>query len=90
MPLLPTFQMSFEFLKSITPTRVSDIPEILGDTGYLVPPSSPEQLAQKIQCIFAHLDAANARVIRARERCLKHYCIDTMTAILGDVIAELQ
>jgi glycosyltransferase involved in cell wall biosynthesis len=49
MPLLPTFQMSFEFLKSITPTRVSDIPEILGDTGYLVPPSSPEQLAQKIQ-----------------------------------------
>lgn len=44
--------------KPIVSTHVGDLPEILGDTGYLVPPSSPEQLAPKIQWIFEHLDAA--------------------------------
>ncbi len=75
--------------KPILSTRVGDIPEILGDTGYLVDPGSPQQLAQKIQWIFQHFDAANAQGMRARERCVKHYSIDTMAAILSDVFASL-
>lgn len=76
--------------KPILSTRVGDIPEILGDTGYLVDPNSPEQLAQKIQWIFQNLDIANAQGIQARERCIKHYSIDTMATILSDVIAGIQ
>jgi glycosyltransferase involved in cell wall biosynthesis len=75
--------------KPILSTRVGDIPEILGDTGYLVDPSSPEQIAQKIKWIFQNLDAANAQGIQARKRCIEHYSIDTMAAILSDVLAEL-
>jgi glycosyltransferase involved in cell wall biosynthesis len=76
--------------KPILSTRVGDIPEILGDTGYLVDPGSPEQLAQMIQWIFQNLDTANAQGIKARERCIEHYSVDTMAAILADVIAGLQ
>lgn len=76
--------------KPIVSTHLGDLPEILGDTGYLVPSRSPEQLAQKIQWIFEHLDAANAQGIRSRERSVKHYSIATMAAILSDVIADLQ
>jgi glycosyltransferase involved in cell wall biosynthesis len=76
--------------KPILSTRVGDIPEILGDTGYLVDPGSPEQLAQMIQWIFQNLDTANAQGIKARERCIEHYSVDTMAAILEDAIAELQ
>ncbi len=76
--------------KPVLSTRVGDIPEILGDTGYLVDPGSPQQLAQTIQWIFQNLDAANAQGIRARERCVKNYSIDTMAAILSDVFASLR
>ncbi|HEY9653009.1 MAG TPA: glycosyltransferase family 4 protein [Coleofasciculaceae cyanobacterium] len=75
--------------KPILSTRVGDIPEILGDTGYLVDPDSPEQLAQQIQWIFQNLDVANAQGLQARERCIKHYSIDTMAVILSDVIAGI-
>lgn len=76
--------------KPILSTRVGDIPEILGDTGYFVDPGSPEQLAQMIQWIFQNLDTANAQGIKARKRCIEHYSVDTMAAILADVIAKLQ
>ena len=72
--------------KPILSTRVGDIPKILGDTGYLVEPNSPEQLAQKIQWLFAHLDAANTAGAKARERCLQHYSIEAMATILSQVI----
>jgi glycosyltransferase involved in cell wall biosynthesis len=71
-------------------TRVGDIPEILGDTGYLVEPNSPQQLAQKIQWIFNNLDAANVQGTRARERCVDRYSVDKMAAILSTVFATLR
>lgn len=76
--------------KPILSTRVGDIPEILGDTGYLVDPGSPEQLAQKIEWIFQHLDAANALGIKARMRCIEHYSIEAMAAILEMIISRLK
>lgn len=75
--------------KPILATRVGDIPEILGGTGYLVEPSSPNQIAEKIQWIFQHWDEAQEQGKRARERCVKYYSIDAMSAILSDVIAGL-
>ena len=76
--------------KPILSTHVGDIPEILGDTGYLVAPGSPEQLAQKIQWIFQHLDVANAQGIKARMRCIEHYSIETMASILEMIISRLK
>ncbi len=76
--------------KPILATRVGDIPHILGDTGYLVSPDSPPQLAEAIEYIFNNLDEANHRGTAARQRCLQHYSIDRMSAILEDVISKLQ
>ncbi|MGD2180651.1 glycosyltransferase family 4 protein [Lusitaniella coriacea] len=72
--------------KPILATRVGDIPEILSNTGILVDPSSPEQLAEKIQWIFENLDAANALGIKARERCIQEYSIDTMAMTLESLL----
>ncbi len=47
--------------KPVLATKVGDIPDILGETGYLVDPNSPEQIAEQIQLIFQDLDAANER-----------------------------
>lgn len=73
--------------KPILATKVGDIPKILGDTGYLVDPSSPDQLAEKIEWILNHLDEANIKGKQARERCSKDYSIDSMAKILEEVLS---
>ena len=75
--------------KPVLATRVGDIPQILGNTGYLVAPNSPGQIAQQIQWIFENLEEANARGRKARERCIQHYSIDTMATQLEQVIASI-
>ncbi|MGK7942640.1 MAG: glycosyltransferase family 4 protein [Crocosphaera sp.] len=72
--------------KPILGTKVGDIPNILGDTGYLVDPSSPQQLADKIEWIFNHFPEAEAKGQKARERCIKNYSIDSMATILSTVL----
>jgi glycosyltransferase involved in cell wall biosynthesis len=73
--------------KPVLSTRVGDIPAILGGTGYLVEPSSPNQISQKIKWIFQNLTAANLQGMKARERCVKKYSIQAMVPILSDIIA---
>jgi Glycosyltransferase len=73
--------------KPVLSTRVGDIPGILGGTGYLVDPNSPAQISQKIQWIFQNLTAANFQGMKARERCVEKYSIQTMAPILSDIIA---
>ena len=72
--------------KPILATKVGDIPEILGDTGYLVDPSSPDQLANSIDWILNHLDEANSKGRQARKRCIEFYSIEAMSKILEDVL----
>ncbi|MFL9453586.1 MULTISPECIES: glycosyltransferase family 4 protein [Nostocales] len=76
--------------KPVLSTRVGDIPEILGDTGYLVDPGCPEQIAEQIQLIFEDLEAANKRGQRARDRCIKYYSVDAMACTLSQIIAEIK
>ncbi|NJM86287.1 MAG: glycosyltransferase family 4 protein [Hydrococcus sp. RU_2_2] len=83
-PLKLTDGMAME--KPVLATRVGDIPEILGDTGYLVEPNSPEQLAAQIEWIVEHLDEANEKGKQARQRCCDRYSIDTMADLLAEVI----
>ena len=75
--------------KPILSTRVGDIPEILGETGYLVEPACPEQLAEQIKFIFQNMDLANQKGIKARERCIDKYSIEAMASILKSVIYQL-
>ncbi|MBP5975873.1 glycosyltransferase family 4 protein [Brasilonema sp. CT11] len=75
--------------KPVLSTRVGDIPEILGETGYLVAPGSPEQIAQQIDFIFENLESANERGFKARERCINKYSLETMASTLESVIAGL-
>jgi glycosyltransferase involved in cell wall biosynthesis len=75
--------------KPVLSTRVGDIPEILGETGYLVDPGCPEQIAEQIQYIFENLDLANDRGRKARERCVEKYSIEAMASTLRSVIARL-
>ena len=75
--------------KPVLSTRVGDIPAILAGTGYLVEPSSPAQISQKIQWIFQNLTAANLQGMKARERCVKLYSIQAMAPILSDIIAGM-
>jgi len=75
--------------KPVLATKVGDIPEILGGTGYLVDPSSPEQIAEKIEWIFQNLEEAQNKGKKARERCVEHYSIDKMSAILSGIIQGL-
>ncbi len=75
--------------KPVLATKVGDIPNILGDTGYLVEPNSPDQIAEQIQWIFAHLDEANSQGIKARQRCIEKYSLASMSAILEQIIAQI-
>lgn len=86
-PLKLTDGMSMA--KPVLSTRVGDIPEILGETGYLADPASPEQIAEQIQLIFQDLDLANERGRKARERCIEKYSIEAMASTLNSVISQL-
>ena len=76
--------------KPILATRVGDIPRILGDTGFLVEPSSPKQIATTIEEIFAKFDFAHAQGEKARKRCLKYYSIEAMATIVNSIIEKLK
>ncbi|NJN07632.1 MAG: glycosyltransferase family 4 protein [Richelia sp. SL_2_1] len=86
-PLKLTDGMSMA--KPILATRVGDIPDILGDAGYLVDSSSPEQIADKIEFIFQNFTEAIEKGKIARERCIKYYSVDTMANILSDLVLKL-
>lgn len=76
--------------KPILSTTVGDIPNILGNTGYLVEPSSPEQIAEMIKLIFCDFDQAQEKGLEARKRCVEKYSIEAMAQILSSIISPNQ
>ncbi len=72
--------------KPVLTTRVGDIPEIVGDTAYLVEPGRPDQLAGAIEFILGHPDEAKEKGLAARQRCVQLYSIEAMSAILQAVV----
>lgn len=75
--------------KPVLATRVGDIPAILADTGYLVDPNAPEQIAQTIEEIFDNWETAQERGQKARERCVQYYSFEAMAEILSGVIEPI-
>lgn len=74
--------------KPILATTVGDIPDILGDAGYLVASESPQQLADMVKTILNNPQQASNRGRQARERCVRHYSIDAMAETLGPLIQQ--
>lgn len=74
--------------KPILSTRVGDIPAILGETGYLVDPESPEQVSERLRWIFQNLEEANTLALQARERCIRYYSMDAMAQTLANIIPK--
>jgi glycosyltransferase involved in cell wall biosynthesis len=75
--------------KPIIATRVSDIPEVLGECGYLIDPNKPSQLANAIQYIFDHFDEALIKGRAARERCKQVYDIHNLEIGLCGLIEQV-
>ena len=75
--------------KPIIATRVSDIPEVLEDCGYLVDPSEPGQLADGIQYILSHPGEAKAKGYAARERCKQRYDMHTLECGLRELVEDV-
>ena len=75
--------------KPIIATRVSDIPEVLEDCGYLVDPSEPSQLADSIQYILSHPGEAKAKGCAARERCKQRYDMHTLECGLRELVEDV-
>jgi glycosyltransferase involved in cell wall biosynthesis len=74
--------------KPIISTRVGDIPGILGDSGYLVDPGSPQQIAEKIREIFSNWPEAEAKGKLGRDRCVEHYGLTAMGKGLSEVLNQ--
>ncbi|MGC9504707.1 glycosyltransferase family 4 protein [Baaleninema sp.] len=72
--------------KPVLATRVGDMPEVLGETGFLVAPSSPEDIAKAIAWIFENYELAQERGQIARRRCIKYYSLEAMSDILSTII----
>ncbi len=76
--------------KPIVSTRVSDIPEVLGDTGYLVEPGNVQQLAEAIEHVFNHPEEARIKGKKARERCIARYDIKVMEKQLLELVEKVR
>ena len=74
--------------KPILSTKVGDIPEILGDTGYLVEPDSPHEIAEQIKLIFDNLESAKEKGRQARKRCIEKYSVEAMKPIIESAISR--
>jgi len=74
--------------KPILATPIGDLPDILGNTGYLVNPGAIEEMAQQIVDILDNPDSAAAQGLKARERCVNYYSLEKMGAILAKILGR--
>jgi glycosyltransferase involved in cell wall biosynthesis len=76
--------------KPIIASCVGDIPNILADTGYLVNPSSPQEIVIQIKTIFEDLEQAQKRGEAARKRCTQYYSLEAMAGILSEILSTVK
>lgn len=71
-------------------TKVSDLPEILDDCGWVVESESPEQLAKAIKYIIDHTGESKQMGQKARQKCIQKYSWDAMEGVLVDVFRKYE
>ena len=75
--------------KPIIATRVSDIPEVLDNCGYLINPGEPTTLANTIRYILNHPEEAHDKGKAARERCQQMYDIKILESGLQKLVEQV-
>ncbi len=75
--------------KPIIGTRVSGIPEVLGESGWIVEPGNPERLSESIRYVFDHKREAAEKGLVARERCIKNYSYQAMEKEILSVVHKV-
>ena len=77
--------------RPVVATRVDGVPEVVaeGETGVLVPPREPEQLADAIGFLLVHPDRAREMGRRGRERVRAHFSWERMVETIERLYREL-
>jgi len=74
--------------KPIVSTKISDMPEILKDCGFIVEVDSPKDLVEKIDFILKNPNEAKKIGQKARERCIEKYSLRVVGEKLNNYISE--
>lgn len=75
--------------KPILATTVGDIPDILGDAGYLVAPGRVDQMVATLRWMLQHQEASQQKGWQARQRCVASFSIESMAANLAPIFETL-
>ena len=72
-------------------TSVGGNPEVVvhGETGFLIPPDSPEELAAKLLLLLRSPDLRRKMGDRSRERILHHFTTEIMVANVVDAYQRI-
>lgn len=73
----------------IVASAVADLPLVLENAGWVVPPNDPAAIAERLGWIFAHPDEARATGARARQRCIDLYSQPVTERQLLDLVRAL-
>jgi len=76
--------------KPIVSTKVSNIPKIIKDAGWLIPPENPRQLADTIQYVLGHPAEAKKRAQKARQVCVEKYSWHAVETTLVQIFKEYE
>ncbi len=75
--------------KAILSTKVSDIPKVLENTGYIVEPGNIDQLAEKIIMLANDEKLRKTKGLKARKKCIQKYNYDVAEKRLLKMINDL-
>jgi glycosyltransferase involved in cell wall biosynthesis len=68
---------------------LSDMPVILKDCGYIIPPDDSSALRAQIEYVLLHPDEAREMGRRARQRAIEHYSWDVGERVLHGVVERV-
>ena len=79
-------QIAYGFEKPVVATAVGGLPDVVSDgkTGYLVPPSDPQKLAETVIRFFGSQDVSSFSVNIKKEE--ERYSWDRMKEVVGDLM----
>lgn len=74
--------------RPLVATRVSDLPEVVGDCGLLVAPGDAAGMAQALRSLLEDADLARRLGQAARRRAIAHYSLQAVGRTLDGVVRE--
>jgi len=75
--------------KPIISTKISDIPDILGNCGFLAEPDNPLSLAEKIEYVLTNPNEATEVGNKARDKCIQEYSLKVVGKRLTNYIKTI-